>query len=151
MARRRSIIGHHLILTMYGHWLPNDPRGSGSHELLDEKFEPLGPIHHGRQPEHLQPARDELREFQQRAESLLNFSIIWLDDAKRTLVAEVLGGVIGEHGYTCWACAVLSNHAHLVIRVHRDDALTMWNHFAEGVRERLCLRIVKPDDGKIQQ
>ena len=44
----KSVIAHHLIWTLYGHWLPNDPRGSGSRELLDEKFAPLGEIHHGR-------------------------------------------------------------------------------------------------------
>jgi hypothetical protein len=27
MPRRRSIIAHHLILPLYGHWAPNDPRG----------------------------------------------------------------------------------------------------------------------------
>lgn len=29
----RYIIAHHLILHGYGHWLPNDPRGSGSREI----------------------------------------------------------------------------------------------------------------------
>ena len=45
---RPMIIGHHLIWTLYGHWLANDLRGCGSIELYDEKFAPLGPIHHGR-------------------------------------------------------------------------------------------------------
>jgi hypothetical protein len=29
-APRPMIIGHHLIWILYGHWLPNDLRGSGS-------------------------------------------------------------------------------------------------------------------------
>jgi hypothetical protein len=33
---RQSIITHHLIWTLYGHWLPNDLRGSGSAEIRDE-------------------------------------------------------------------------------------------------------------------
>ena len=28
----RIIIAHHLVLTLYGHWLSNDLRGSGSTE-----------------------------------------------------------------------------------------------------------------------
>ncbi len=30
---RPSVIAHHLIWTLYGHWLPNDLRGSGSTEF----------------------------------------------------------------------------------------------------------------------
>jgi len=44
----RIVIGHHLILHGYGHWLPNDPRGSGSEELRQDKLAGLGPIHLGR-------------------------------------------------------------------------------------------------------
>ena len=136
-VQRESIIGHHLIWTLYGHWLANDLRGSGSNELREEKFSDLGPIHHGRKPEHVQPKRDELREFHKAAETLLNFPRIWLDAAKRQDVGEVIGEVIAKQGYTVWACAVLSNHAHLVIRRHRDDALTMWHTFADTLRLRL--------------
>lgn len=32
-THRRPIIAHHLILHGYGHWFPNDPRGSGSDEV----------------------------------------------------------------------------------------------------------------------
>jgi len=33
-----------------------------------------------------------------------------------------------------WACAILSNHAHLIVRRHRDDALEIWHAFAGAVR-----------------
>lgn len=131
---REQIIGHHLIWTLYGHWLSNDLRGSGSIEIRDKKFADLGPIHHGRKPEHLQPSRQKLREFHKRAEPLLNFPPFWLDAAKRQVVGEVFGEVVAEKGYTVWACAVLSNHAHLLIRRHRDDALTMWHTFGDAIR-----------------
>jgi len=140
VLRKRSIIAHHLLLTLYGHWAVNDPRGSGSEDFLDLKFAPLGPIHHGRKPEHLQPSRAELREFMQDAEALMNFPVFWIDDAKRQAIGEALEEVVRNRGYTCYACAVCSNHVHLVIRIHRDDALTMWKAFAKSVRERLRLR-----------
>ena len=133
-----QIIAHHLVLTAYGHWLPNDLRGSGSQDFYDDKLAPLGPIHHGRRPAHGQPSRDELRSFSRKAEPLLNFPIIWFDDAKRQVVGEAFADVIRQRRYTVYACAILSNHAHLVIRRHRDDALTMWNALAEGSRLRLC-------------
>jgi REP element-mobilizing transposase RayT len=133
------IIGHHLIWALYGHWLANDLRGSGSHEFYDEKFAPLGPIHHGRKPRHLQPSRRELKEFHKQAEPLLNFTRFWIDEAKRQAISDAFSKVIAERKYTVWACAILSNHAHMVIRVHRDDALRMWHAFAEESRTRLRL------------
>ncbi len=136
-AKRLSIIGHHLIWTLYGHWLANDLRGSGSLDLHEEKFAPLGPVHHGRKPEQLQPSRGELREFYQRADPLLKFSKFWMDAVKRQALGDALGKVVAEQGYTVWACAVLSNHAHMVIRRHRDDALTMWHRLADATRLRL--------------
>jgi len=131
-THRPPIIAHHLILTLYGHWLPNDLRGSGSDAFYDQKFEALGPIHRGRKPEAMQPTRQELRAFQRNAEPLLNFPKFWIDDAKRQAIGDAFADVIRERKYTVWACAILSNHAHLVVRRHRDDALGMWHAFADG-------------------
>ena len=129
--------GHHLIWTLYGHWLANDPRGSGSEALQQEKFAALDPIHQGRKPEHLQPSRAELREFQQAAKPLLTQEKFWLDAAKRQALGEAFFEVMVEEKYTVWSCAILSNHIHLVIRRHRDDALSMWHRFADATRLRL--------------
>src|SRR3972149_2995973 len=116
LARRPAIIAHHLIWTLYGHWLANDLRGSGSTELREQKFAPLGPIHEGRKPAHLQPTRDDLRAFYRQAEPLLDFPRFWIDDAKRQAIGREVAEVIAERKYTVWACAILSNPAHPVIR-----------------------------------
>ncbi|MEX0642448.1 MAG: hypothetical protein WD468_07095 [Pirellulales bacterium] len=133
-TRRPMIIGHHLIWTLYAHWLANDLRGSGSTALRDEKFAPLGPIYHGRKPARLQPSRRELREFHKQAEPLLKFPRFWIDVAKRQALRDAIAKVVAERKYTVWACAILSNHAHMVIRVHRDDALKMWIAIANATR-----------------
>ena len=133
--RRHIIIAHHLILSGYGHWLPNDPRGSGSEEIREEKLSDLGPIHHGRKQ--IQPPHRELKQFYRDANPLLDFEPIWFADAKRQAIADAFAQVVENERYTVWACAVLSNHAHLCIRRHRDDAVTMWNAFAESSRAAL--------------
>ncbi len=112
-------------------------RGSGSQTLHEEKFAPLGPVHHGRKPEELQPRRQELREIYQQANPLLKYHKFWLDTVKRQAIGDVIRAVVAKENYTVWACAVLSNHGHLVIRRHRDDALTMWHKFADATRLRL--------------
>ena len=129
-THEKVIVAHHLILTLYGHWLPNDPRGSGSMELYDDKFDELGPIHHGRKPDAQQPSRKELRAFYNEADELLNFPRSWMDDAKRQAAAQAFGKVVRRERYTCYACAVLANHAHFVIRRHRDDALAMMSNLS---------------------
>jgi REP element-mobilizing transposase RayT len=136
-TRRPAIIAHHLIWTLYGHWLPNDLRGSGSTELHDEKFTPLGPIYHGRKPVREQPTRKELREFHRKAEPLLNFPRFWIEDAKRQAIGGAIAGIVAQRQYTVWACAILSNHVHMVMRRHRDDALAIWNHVADAARLQL--------------
>ncbi|MCY2962595.1 MAG: hypothetical protein NT069_02910 [Planctomycetota bacterium] len=133
----RIIIGHHLILHGYGHWLPNDPRGSGSQTILNEKLADLGPIHFGRKE--VQPSREVLREFSRAAASRLEHTPLWFDAAKRQALAESIGQTIAQCGYTVWACAVLKNHLHLCVRRHRDDAATMWSRFAEKTTAGLRL------------
>jgi len=51
--------------------------------------------------------------------------------AKRQAIAEAFERVIVSRRYTVWGCAVLTNHAHLCIRKHRDDPVMMWRAFAE--------------------
>ena len=97
----RIIIGHHLILHGYGHWLPNDPRGSGSFEIREAKFEDLGEIHHGRKK--VQPSRQELREFYQEAEPKLEFPRLWFDAAKRQAIGDAIGQLAKKKPYTLWA------------------------------------------------
>lgn len=137
-ARARRVIAVHLILTLYGHWGVNDPRGSGSAAFHDPKFETLGPIHQGRKRE--QPERSELREYHRVHGELLNFPVIWLDDAKAQAVAGAIEETIAARGYTCYACAICANHVHLVIRTHKDRADEMLAHLAEAIRTRLRLR-----------
>jgi hypothetical protein len=40
----RIIIAHHLVMTLYGHWLSNDPRGSGSQEIRKDELKDLGQL-----------------------------------------------------------------------------------------------------------
>jgi REP element-mobilizing transposase RayT len=141
-SRRRTVIAHHLILHGYGHWLPNDPRGSGSAELREGKFAPLGDIHFGRR--WVQPDPGVLRRFHRRAEPLLEYATFWFDDAKRQAAGDAVARVVDGRGYTVWACAVMSNHVHVCIRRHRDDALTMWHAIGDETREavRNCVGAV---------
>lgn len=134
---RRTVIAAHLVLTLYGHWAVNDPRGSGSQTIRQSKLNPLGPIHRGRRPLREQSSRNELRQFHTEHEAKLDHPIFWIDDALRDQTALAIEGVIRTRGYTCYACAICANHIHLLIRTHRDCARQMWINFADAIRTRL--------------
>jgi hypothetical protein len=41
------VAGYHLIWTVYGWWLPNDPRGSSSQSIRPEAMAHLADLHYG--------------------------------------------------------------------------------------------------------
>jgi REP element-mobilizing transposase RayT len=117
------VAGFHLIWTAYGWWLPNDPRGSSSHEIRVEQIADLGALHHGRKP--VQPPAAELRRFYEQARGALKHPLLTFADEDIALIARAFVRVIAECRYTCYACAIMPDHVHALIRKHRDHAETM--------------------------
>jgi REP element-mobilizing transposase RayT len=135
MAHNRIVIAHHLVLMGYGHWLPNEIRGSGSCEIRKELLRELGEIHLGRKRE--QPTSAELKAFHRKAEPLLEQEVLWFDEGMRGAIAESFAATARAFGYVVWACALLRNHAHLVVQRHGHRHDVMWRTFAEGARQSL--------------
>jgi REP element-mobilizing transposase RayT len=130
------VIAHHLIWTNYGTWLPNDPRGGGSQQIATPRLAELGELHHGRKK--IQPAGRILNEFRAFAEPELKFNVIRFDANRIESVASGLADGILQHGYTCYACAVMPDHIHLLIRKHKHQAEEMIAYLQESSRLRLC-------------
>jgi REP element-mobilizing transposase RayT len=129
------VAGYHLICTAYGYWLPNEPRGSTSLTVRVEKLRPLGDVHYGRKQ--IQPSSATLREFHSKARDLLAHAVLTFDDEDIQLIGKTIGDQIVEHGYTCYACAVMPDHVHLLIRRHRDKAEQMIQFFQAATRAAL--------------
>jgi hypothetical protein len=130
------VLAHHIILTGYGHWLPNDPRGSLSADFRSPRLEDLGPIHHGRKPR--QPPGREIRSFYRAAVTRLDHPVLWFERDSRNTIGECFGRVISGSALTCYACAILSDHAHVLIRRHRLDAEGMIRLFKEASARALA-------------
>jgi len=122
-------------MTGYGHWLPNDPRGSGSTEVRKDDLKDLGEVHFGRK--RVQPPRDELRSFFRVVEPKLEHPMLWFDAKMRTAIADGFRRAIAMHRYSVWSCAILRNHAHLVVRTHKNRSEEMWDDFAREAKESL--------------
>jgi len=138
------VIAHHLILTGYGHWLPNDPRGSMSQKVHTSELAKLAAGHFGRR--RTQPSREELKAFYRKAKAVLVYPVIWFESAERQAIAEAFGEVIAAEKLTCYSCAVLSNHAHLLIRKHRLKGEQIVSMLKDSARGRLREKGLVPRD-----
>jgi hypothetical protein len=123
------VAGHHLIWTAYDCWLPNDPRGSSSHEIRADAIADLGVLHDGRRKQ--QPPSREIRALYEEADQVLRHPRLLLSDDDLLLVGESLAETVRRHRYTCYACSIMPDHVHLLIRKHRDHAEQMITFFQE--------------------
>lgn len=129
------IAGYHLIWTTYGSWLPNDPRGSNSQEVCCAKISPLGELHFGRK--RIQPAGKVIREFYEAARGVLKHKLLILPIDEVESIACGFADTIKKRTYTCYACAIMPDHVHILIRKHRDKAETMIEELQEASRDSI--------------
>ncbi|MBV8780878.1 MAG: transposase [Phycisphaerae bacterium] len=113
------VIAYHLIWTGYGWWLPNDPRGSYSQTIRNDVLKELGDLHLGRKK--VQPHSFVIREFYDDARSLLKHSILSFTSTHRSIIANAFARVIAADKYTCYACALMPDHVHILIRKHKQS------------------------------
>jgi len=138
------VIAYHLIWTAYGWWLPNDPRGSMSRSIRNEMVEELGALHRGRK--RIQPVSADIRRFYNEAKDRLCHPLITLDKNETQAVAEAFLATVSGHKYTCYACVIMPDHIHLVIRKHKHKAEQMIANFQSASRLRLRdLHLCEPD------
>jgi len=112
------IHGYHLILPMYGFWLPNDPRGSWSD--IVRKWEL---VRFGRATKSLNRKElDQLTasELQQRedAKRTLLYPPVSIDGKQALSIANGFATKANNSNYTIWACSILPEHTHLVVARH---------------------------------
>ena len=132
------VIAHHLVWSVYGAWLPNDPRGSGSDVVRNPVLAELGELHKGRKA--VQPNGRVSREFYQQAASRLQHPLLTMDEEQRFEVGAAFLEVIERERYTCWACAVMPDHVHVLIRKHKHEAEQMAEFLMHASRTRLIER-----------
>lgn len=60
---------------------------------------------------------------------MLKHPLLKFDEPQRAIIAEAFGDVIERERYTCYACAVMPDHVHILIRKHK--------HIAEDMAETL--------------
>src|SRR5882724_1942840 len=134
-SREPIVIAYHIMWTLYGWWLPNDPRGSTSRTIRNDLITELGDVHFGRK--RIQPAGKDIRTFYDQAAAVLKHPLLSFAPDEFSIVADAVGDAIGSCKYTCYACAIMPDHVHLLIRKHRDLAEQMIEKIQALSRKRL--------------
>jgi len=110
------IFAYHLTWTTYGHWFPNDPRGSWSDEVWQPQLACVRALDEERRVLRPHPVRpDRLQRFLNDARRTLVHPVVVLATAELKVVGEAFAEVAGRWNVGVLACAVLPDHAHLLV------------------------------------
>ena len=135
----RRTLGWHLILTFYGFWLPNDPRGSGSDFVRSRHLYDAGGggTLHLADGERSVAHRPVEPDWRRRTRGILRKSPVRLDGTQARSVARGLARAVEECGYVVWRCAILRQHAHLVLEPHPRPPRQAVGHLKARVTQRM--------------
>jgi hypothetical protein len=108
------VLGYHIVLGMYGFWLPNDPRGSWSQFVWSEALRKHGPATKvtTRQSVACKPHDVSLRLAAKRD---LLFPPVILTGQQALAIARGFAQAVEITGAPVWACSILPEHTHLVV------------------------------------
>jgi REP element-mobilizing transposase RayT len=122
------IRAYHAIITAYGFWLPNDPRGSWSDYV--RVFELL---RHGRATKvttrRSLAAQAHDRQTRVAAKRALRCPAIAFTGRQARAIGDGFRQAIAESGYVVYACCILPKHAHIVFARHPFKAERVVGHF----------------------
>jgi REP element-mobilizing transposase RayT len=80
-----------------------------------------------------------IEEFYDKAATVLKYSLLSFDAPAREEIAGAFDEVIEKDQYTCYACAILPDHVHILIRKHKHRAEQMLENLKEHSRLRLSV------------
>ena len=135
------IHGYHVILPMYGFWLPNDPRGSWSEFVRKWELVRFGRAARTAERRSLNELSQQELRHREAAKNALAYPAVSIDGYQAMSIASGFSEQVSKSGYTVWASSILPEHTHLVLARHSYDVEQMAN-LLKGAATR---RIIKDD------
>jgi REP element-mobilizing transposase RayT len=135
---------YHIIITAYGFWLPNDPRGSWSvwirkWELLE--FGKATKVDTRRSV----AGRPHDRGLRQEAKKALSYPPVEFTGRQALAVGVGFRQAVEESHYVVHACSILPHHAHLVVARHtQHDAERIAGHLKARATHQLTIDGLHP-------
>jgi len=109
---------YHVIITAYGFWLPNDPRGSWSDFVGSWELRKFGEATKTETRRSVAGQRHD-RDARLAAKAALKYSPVVFNGEQARAVGQGFAKSVVKSGITIWACAILPEHVHLVIARHQ--------------------------------
>lgn len=131
-----GVIAYHLILTFYGFWLPNDPRGSWSDFVRAWELRRFGPATKTNERRSLAwDPHDALK--RREAKEHLARPQVHLDGLQARAVARGFSRFVDRSGVVVYACAILPAHVHVVVARHRYSIEEIARHLKADATTQL--------------
>ena len=128
--------GYHAIMSFYGFWLPNDPRGSWSTWIRNWELLRFGPATKVETRHSVAGAKCDHRQ-RLAAKAALKYPPVVLNGVQAKTVGLAFKTAIEEGGYRCYACSILPEHVHLVFGRHRRKIEGILTHLRSSATRKL--------------
>ncbi|MGO9115564.1 MAG: transposase [Thermoguttaceae bacterium] len=139
------IVAYHSVFSMYGFWLPNDPRGSGSDYVANWELFRYGPA--TKTNSRRSVARLPLPpNWQREAKTALQYPPVFITGRQALAISEGFATAAGEGPYRIYACAILPEHVHLVIGASPRRVRQVVGHFKSRATHTLKEQRLWNDD-----
>ena len=137
------VLAYHLILTAYGFWLPNDPRGSWSDFVRAWELQRFGPA------TKVKDKRSRARDSHNVARRLEAKKHLVRPDVHFTglqarAIARGFARFVARSGIVIYACSILREHVHLVVARHRYSIEAIAQHLKGDATRHLSLEGLHP-------
>jgi REP element-mobilizing transposase RayT len=140
---RLPVIAYHLILTFYGFWLPNDPRGSWSDFVRAWELRRFGSATKTHERRSLARDKHDIRK-RLEAKQALARPPVQLDGVQARAVIRGFSRFVDRSGIKVFACAILPEHVHLVIGRHHYSIEEIARHLKADATTELNRERVHP-------
>ena len=130
------VIASHVIITTYGFWLPNDPRGSWSEFVGAWELLRYGKATKVTTRRSVAAARHD-HQHRLAAKTALKYPAVEFAGVQARAVARGFADCCRGSGVTLWACSILPKHAHMVVARHAYAAEQVANQLKGAATKRL--------------
>jgi hypothetical protein len=137
------VLATHITFSAYGFWLPNDPRGSWSDFVASWELFRFGKATKTNVRYSIADAPHD-RELRRAAKTALEYPPVRFDEAQMLSVAKGFAQAVADAAYVVRACAIMHDHAHLVILRHEPLAEKIVGHLKAAATRQLILDGLHP-------
>ena len=137
------VIGFHVILTAYGFWLPNDPRGSWSDFVGAWELVRFGQATKTDERRSL-ARKPHDRRTRLAAKEALKYPLVRFNGHQARAIGRGFASFVKRSGLNVWSCSILPEHTHLVVGQHRYPIEQIANLLKGAATGRLNAEDIHP-------